>query len=246
MAVNHENTHRMITALSFTDEGRELVRSLEDMRYYHRDGESFYLGDGARLIISWNENPSYDDNKIVGVVYVPGTKNGKPGHECLFINKACWPHDATEAALFWSFPKDMEDVWEVIDNRDDTKGASYIEPSVISKIMKTANPPKLIPLELAYWATELVIHRSDWAERPADESRPVWREILVKNPGKGNGNMRTLIKVPSAEIGLTLTSLDENGDVREIPVVSGDARDVFARKYHQEKTAIKRRLPSPY
>lgn len=58
--------------------------------------------------------------------------------------------------------------------------------------------------------------------------------------------MRTLIKVPSAEIGLTLTSLDENGDVREIPVVSGDARDVFARKYHQEKTVIKRRLPSPY
>lgn len=236
----------MITAMSFTDEGRDLVNRIEAMRYYHRDGESFYLGDGARLIISWNENPSYDDNKIVGVVYVPGTKNGTPGHECLFINKSCWPHDSTEAALFWSFPKDMEDVWEVIDSRDDTKDASYIEPSVIGKIMKTANPPKLIPLELAHWATELVIHRSDWAERPADESRPVWREILVKNPGKDNGNMRTLIKVPSAEIGLTLTSLDENGDVREIPVVSGDARDVFARKYHQEKTVIKRRLPSPY
>lgn len=246
MAVNHENAHNMITAMSFSDEGRSLVKHLEDMRYYHRDGESFYLGDGARLIISWNENPSYDDNKIVGVVYVPGTKNGKLGHESLFINKACWPHDATESALFWSFPKDMEDVWEVIDNQDDTKGTSYIEPNVISKIMSTANPPVLIPLELAHWATELVIHRSDWAERPADESRPVWREILVKNPGKGNGTMRTLIKVPSAEIGLTLTSLDENGDVREIPVVSGDARDVFARKYHQEKTVIKRRLPSPY
>lgn len=246
MAVNHELVHNIITGLSFTDEGRDLVKHLEDMRYYHRDGESFYLGDGARLVISFNENPSYDDNKIVGVVYVPGIKNGKRGHESLFINKACWPHDATEAALFWSFPKDMEDVWEVIDNQDNTKGASYIEPNVISKIMSTANPPVLIPLELANWATELVIHRSDWAERPADESRPVWREILVKNPGKGNGNMRTLIKVPSAEIGLTLTSLDENGDVREIPVVSGDARDVFARKYHQEKTAIKRRLPSPY
>lgn len=246
MAVNHEVAHQIITGMSFTDEGRDLVNRLEAMRYYHRDGESFYLGDGARLIISWNENPSYDDNKIVGVVYVPGTKNGKLGHESLFINKACWPHDTTEAALFWSFPKDMEEVWEVIDNQDDTKGTSYIEPSVISKIMKTANPPKLIPLELAHWATELVIHRSDWAERPADESRPVWREILVKNPGKGNGTMRTLIKVPSAEIGLTLTSLDETGNVREIPVVSGDARDVFARKYHQEKTVIKRRLPSPY
>ena len=47
MAVNHENLHHMITALSFTDEGQDLVRGLEDMRYYHRDGESFYLGDGA-------------------------------------------------------------------------------------------------------------------------------------------------------------------------------------------------------
>lgn len=246
MAVNHELVNNIITGLSFTDEGRDLVKHLEDMRYYHRDGESFYLGDGARLIISWNENPSYDDNKIIGVVYLPGTKNGKPGHECLFINKACWPHNATEAALFWPFPKDMEDVWEVIDNRGDTKDTSYIEPSTISNIMSTANPPKLIPLELAHWSTELIIHRSDWAERPADESRPVWREVIVKNPGKDNGTMRTLIKVPSAEIGLTLTSLDETGNVREIPVVSGDMRDVFARKYHQEKTVIKRRLPSPY
>lgn len=49
MAVNHENAHRMITALSFTDEGRNIVKYLEDMRYYHRDGESFYLGDAPRL-----------------------------------------------------------------------------------------------------------------------------------------------------------------------------------------------------
>lgn len=240
MAVNHENAHRMITALSFTDEGRNIVKYLEDMRYYHRDGESFYLGDGARLIISRNENPDYyDDNKIIGVVYLPGIKNGRSGNENLFVNKACWPHDATEAALFWPFPKDMDEVWEVIKHRDDIKNASCIySGAVVSKMMKTANPPVLIPLELAHWATELVIHRSDWAERPADESRPVWREVLVKNPG--NGTMRTLIKAPSAEIGLSLTSLDDNGDVREIPVVSGDARDVFARKINQEKAVNKR------
>lgn len=243
MAVNHENAHRMITALSFTDEGRNIVKYLEDMRYYHRDGESFYLGDGARLIISRNENPDYyDDNKIIGVVYLPGIKNGRGGNENLFVNKACWQHDATEAALFWSFPKDMDEVWEVIKHRDDIKNASCIySGAVVSKMMKTANPPVLIPLELAHWATELVIHRSDWAERPADESRPVWREVLVKNPG--NGTLRTLIKVPSAEIGLSLTSLDDNGDVREIPVVPGDARDVFARKINQEKAVNKR---SPY
>lgn len=244
MAVNHEVAHNIISGLSFTDEGRDIVEHLEEMRYYHRDGESFYLGNGARLVISYNESPSYDDNKIVGAAYIPGVKNGKKGHESLFVNKACWPHDVTDAAVFWSFPKDMEDVWEVIDNRDDTKNTSYIEPSVISKIMSTANPPVLIPLELAHWATELVIHRSDWAERPADETRPVWREIIVKNPGKDSGTIRTLIKIPSTEVGVTLTSLDEDGNAREIPVTSGDMRDKFARKYHQEKTAIKRRLPS--
>lgn len=246
MAVNHEVAHNIISGLSFTDEGRDIVEHLEEMRYYHRDGESFYLGNGARLVISYNESPSYDDNKIVGAVYIPGVKNGKKGHESLFVNKACWPHDVTDAAVFWSFPKDMEDVWEVIDNRDDTKNTSYIEPSVISKIMSTANPPVLIPLELAHWATELVIHRSDWAERPADETRPVWREIIIKNPGKDSGTIRTLIKIPSTEVGVTLTSLDEDGNAREIPVTSGDMRDKFARKLYQEKTAIKRRLPSPY
>lgn len=233
----------MLSAMSFSDEGRELARGLENMRYYHRDGESFYLGDGSRLIVSRNENPGfYDDNKIVGAIYIPGVKNGKLGHEGLFINKAYWPGDATEAALFWSFPKGTSEAWEVIERDDIDNDIDY--GAVVDKMMKTANTPVLIPLELAHWATELVIHRSDWAERPADESRPVWREIIVKNPG--NGLMRTLIKVPSAEIGLTLTSLDENGNTREIPVVSGDMRDVFARKYHQEKTAIKRRLPSSY
>ena len=112
--------------------------------------------------------------------------------------------------------------------------------------MKTANLPVAIPIELAYWATELVIHRSDWAEKDADETRPVWREIIVKNPGKDSGTIRTLIKIPSTEVGVTLTSLDENGNAREIPVTSGDMRDKFARKLHQEKTEIKRRLPSPY
>ena len=140
MAVNHEVVQNIITGMSFTDEGRKLVRSLEDMRYYHRDGESFYLGDGARLIVSRNENPSYDDNKIVGAVYIPGIKNATRGNENLFINKACWPGDETGAALFWTFPKDMGEVWEVVD-RNSTENVSYIEPSVISKIMSTANPP---------------------------------------------------------------------------------------------------------
>lgn len=57
MTVDHEFTHNVIAGLSFTKEGRTLVENLEAMRYYHRDGKSFYLGDGARLIVSYNESP---------------------------------------------------------------------------------------------------------------------------------------------------------------------------------------------
>lgn len=48
MTVDHEFTHNVIAGMSFTKEGRTLVENLEAMRYYHRDGKSFYLGDGAR------------------------------------------------------------------------------------------------------------------------------------------------------------------------------------------------------
>ena len=48
---------KIITGMSFTDEGRDLVNRLEAMRYYHRDGLSYHLGDGSRLVISINEDP---------------------------------------------------------------------------------------------------------------------------------------------------------------------------------------------
>lgn len=73
MYIDHEFTHSMIAGLSFTKEGHDLVKNLEAMRYYHRDGKSFYLGDGAHLIVSYNESPEYmEDNKIIGVLYLPG------------------------------------------------------------------------------------------------------------------------------------------------------------------------------
>lgn len=105
----------MIAGLSFTKEGRALVENLEAMRYYHRDGKTFYLGDGARLIVSYNESPEYmKDNKIIEALYLPGNHNGKPGHEHLFIDEACYSGDDIETALYWSFPKDMEEMVEFI------------------------------------------------------------------------------------------------------------------------------------
>lgn len=229
----------MIAGLSFTKEGRTLVESLEAMRYYHRDGKSFYLGDGAHLVVSYNESPEYmEDNKIIGALYLPGNKNGKPGHEHLFIDEACYLGDKIEAALYWSFPKDMDEVWEPIMNRPEYQGASCISTGyVVQQLMRTAHAPVLVPYELAEWAAELIIDNSDWEEIPVDQCRPVWREVIVKYPDNLDDSfIRTLVKIPSEELNLYLTTLDENLEqVRTIPVTSQDPRVLFARKINQER-----------
>lgn len=239
MTVDHEFTHNVIAGLSFTKEGRTLVENLEAMRYYHRDGKSFYLGDGARLIVSYNESPEYmEDNKIIGALYLPGNKNGKPGHEHLFIDEDCYLGDKIEAALYWSFPKDMDEVWEPIMNRPEYRGASCISTGyVVQQLMRTAHAPVLVPYELAEWAAELIIDNSDWEEIPVDQCRPVWREVIVKYPDNLDDSfIRTLVKIPSEELNLYLTTLDENLEqVRTIPVTSQDPRVLFARKINQER-----------
>lgn len=239
MTVDHEFTHNVIAGLSFTKEGRTLVENLEAMRYYHRDGKSFYLGDGARLIVSYNESPEYmEDNKIIGALYLPGNKNGKPGHEHLFIDEGCYFGDKIEAALYWSFPKDMDEVWEPIMNRPEYQGASCISTGyVVQQLMRTAHAPVLVPYELAEWAAELIIDNSDWEEITVDQCRPVWREVIVKYPDNLDDSfIRTLVKIPSEELNLYLTTLDEDLEkVRAIPVQSDDSRVLFARKLNQER-----------
>lgn len=238
MSIDHELTHNMIAGMSFTKEGRTLVENLEAMRYYHRDGKTFYLGDGARLIVSYNESPEYmEDNKIIGALYLPGNKNDKPGHEHLFVDEACHLGDELEAALYWSFPKDMDEVWKPIMNRPEYQGASCISTGyVVQQLMCTAHAPVLVPYELAEWAAELIMDNSDWEEITADQCRPVWREVIVAYPNDDENFIRTLIKVPSEELNLYLTTLDENLEqVRAIPVTSHDPHILFARKINQEK-----------
>ena len=239
MYIDHEFTHNMIAGLSFTKEGRALVENLEAMRYYHRDGKTFYLGDGARLIVSYNESPEYmEDNKIIGALYLPGNHNGKPGHEHLFIDEACYSGDDIETALYWSFPKDMDTVWEPIMNRPEYQGASCIATGyIVQQLMRTAHAPVLVPYELAEWAAELIIDNSDWEEIPVDQCRPVWREVIVKYPDNLDDSfIRTLVKIPSEELNLYLTTLDDDlKQVRAIPVQSDDPRVLFARQVNQEK-----------
>ena len=241
MHVDHKLVHNMIAGLSFTREGRTLVENLEELRYSHRYGKSFYLGDGARLIVSYNESPEYmEDNKIVGALYLPGNHNGKQGHENLFIDEACHLGDKVEAALYWYFPKDMDEVWEPIMNRPEYRGASRNNPGyIVQQLMSTAYAPTLVPYELAAWAAEIIVDISEWDEITVDQCRPVWREVIIKYPGDDDTFIRTLIKVPSEELDLYLTTLDENLDrVRTIPVTSNDPRIMFARKVNQERRVL--------
>lgn len=239
MYIDHEFTHNMIAGLSFTKEGRDLVQNLEAMRYYHKDGKSFYLGDGARLIVSYNESPEYmENNKIIGALYLPGNKNGKLGHENMFIDEVCYLGDKIEAALYWSFPKDMDEVWKPIMNRPEYQGASCISTGyVVQQLMRTAHAPVLVPYELAEWAAELIIDNSDWEEITVDQCRPVWREVIVKYPDNLDDSfIRTLVKIPSEELNLYLTTLDDDIEqVRAITVVSNDSRVLFARQVNQER-----------
>lgn len=90
---------------------------------------------------------------------------------------------------------------------------------------------------LSLTVKRLPTNNSDWEEIPVDQCRPVWREVIVKYPDDLDGSfIRILIKIPSEELNLYLTTLDEDLEkVRAIPVQSDDLRVLFARKVDQEK-----------
>ena len=123
-------------------------------------------------------------------------------------------------------------------NRPEYQGASCISTGyVVQQLMRTAHAPVLVPYELAEWAAELIIDNSDWEEITVDQCRPVWREVIVKYPDDLDDSfIRTLVKIPSEELNLYLTTLDDDlKRVRAIPVVSNDSRVLFARKLNQER-----------
>lgn len=95
MVINHELVHAYIAALSCTKEGRELIANLEEMRYYHRDGNTYKLGYGAFLAVSWgvNEDGHYF---VAGEVLLPGKRDK------LRYKSAAWKGEDIDAALYWA------------------------------------------------------------------------------------------------------------------------------------------------
>ena len=72
--VNHEAAHYMIQALSLTDEGRKLVKALEDIRYYHKAADVYDLGYGGILVEAFDED-SDGDHYWEGSVLIPSKRD---------------------------------------------------------------------------------------------------------------------------------------------------------------------------
>lgn len=92
MNVNHELAHAYIAALSCTNEGRELVQALENVRYYHSEGRIAQLGHDSMLVTAVD---AYDDEEVKGIVLLPGKKDR------LTFQTADWCDNTIKGALFW-------------------------------------------------------------------------------------------------------------------------------------------------
>ena len=97
--VNHDAAHYMIQALSLTEAGSDLVKALEDIRYYHRHAEVYDLGHGGILVEAFDED-SDGDCYWEGSVLIPSTRDR------LIYESAAYQDEPVQGALFWGWGHD--------------------------------------------------------------------------------------------------------------------------------------------
>ena len=94
--VNHEAAHAMIQALSLTEAGSDLVKALEDVRYYHRHAEVYDLGYGGVLVEAFDEDTD-GDRYWEGSVLIPSKRDR------LIYESAAYQDEPVQGALFWGW-----------------------------------------------------------------------------------------------------------------------------------------------
>lgn len=94
--VNHEAAHYMIQALSLTEAGSDLVKALEDIRYYHRAADVYDLGYGGVLVEAFDEDTD-GDRYWEGSVLIPSK------HDRLIYESAAYQDEPVQGALFWGW-----------------------------------------------------------------------------------------------------------------------------------------------
>lgn len=94
--LNHETAHAMIQALSLTEAGSDLVKALEDIRYYHKAADVYDLGYGGILVEAFDED-SDGDHYWEGSVLIPSQRDR------LIYKSAAYQDEPVQGALFWGW-----------------------------------------------------------------------------------------------------------------------------------------------
>lgn len=97
--VNHEAAHAMIQALSLTKAGSDLVKALEDIRYYHKAADVYDLGYGGILVEAFDMD-SDGDCYWEGSVLIPSQRDR------LTYESAAHQDEPVQGALFWGWGYD--------------------------------------------------------------------------------------------------------------------------------------------
>lgn len=97
--VNHDAAHYMIQALSLTEAGSDLVKALEDIRYYHKAADVYDLGYGGILVEAFDED-SDGDHYWEGSVLIPSKRDR------LIYKSAAYQDEPVQGALFWGWGHD--------------------------------------------------------------------------------------------------------------------------------------------
>ena len=97
--VNHDAAHYMIQALSLTEAGSDLVKALEDIRYYHKAADVYDLGYGGILVEAFDED-SDGDHYWEGSVLIPSRRDR------LIYKSAAYQDEPVQGALFWGWNTD--------------------------------------------------------------------------------------------------------------------------------------------
>lgn len=94
--VNRNAAHYMIQALSLTEAGSDLVKALEDIRYYHRHAEVYDLGYNGVLVEAFDVDAD-GWRSWEGSVLIPSTRDR------LIYESAAYQDEPVQGALFWGW-----------------------------------------------------------------------------------------------------------------------------------------------
>ena len=203
----HSEAHAMIRALSITEWGKSLVEGLEDIRYFHGEGEAYDLGHGGRLVFGIDYYGEYGPR--IGAVLLPSTKDS------LFYETGDYLEEEVEGALFWDFEDDApvliprvlgEWAAELVLTRSSVPVVECREAQPVACTIKGQEGASVTaPMSQLESLPGLV--RDKWAHKKADEAR------VDKTDEDRYGNVREHHTLPGYEDGAVVVHGFSAGEI---------------------------------